>query len=163
MPSFDVVSEVNLVEVRNALDQCNKEVSNRFDFKGSDARVEFTEKDKLLTVYADDEFKLGQVKDVLNARLAKRNIDLRMLDPGSIQKIGGDKVKQPITLKMGIDTELGKKVVRAIKDSKLKVQAAIQADTVRVTGAKKDTLQDAIALLRKTITEIPLQYKNFRD
>jgi len=163
VPSFDVVSEVNLVEVRNALDQCNKEVSNRFDFKGSDARVEFTEKDKLLTVYADDEFKLGQVKDVLNARLAKRNIDLRMLDPGSIQKIGGDKVKHPITLKMGIDTELGKKVVRAIKDSKLKVQAAIQADTVRVTGAKKDTLQDAIALLRKTITEIPLQYKNFRD
>jgi len=163
VPSFDVVSEVNLVEVRNALDQCNKEVSNRFDFKGSDARVEFTEKDKLLTVYADDEFKLGQVKDVLNARLAKRSIDLRMLDPGGIEKIGGDKVKQPITLKMGIDAELGKKVVRAIKDSKLKVQAAIQADTVRVSGAKKDTLQDAIALLRKTITEIPLQYKNFRD
>jgi uncharacterized protein YajQ (UPF0234 family) len=163
MPSFDIVSEINQVEVRNAVDQCNKEVSNRFDFKGSDARVEILEKEKQLLVFADDEFKLGQVKDVLTAKLTKRSVDVRSLDPGSIEKISGSKVKQPITLKAGVDQELGKKIVRLLKDNKLKAQASIQGDSVRVSGSKKDTLQEAIALIRKSITDTPLQYKNFRD
>jgi uncharacterized protein YajQ (UPF0234 family) len=161
MPSFDIVSEVNQVEVRNAVDQCNKEVANRFDFKGSDARVELGDKD--LTVFADDEFKLGQVRDVLTGKLGKRGVDVRCLEPGTVEKISGNKVKQQVEVRAGVDQELGKKIVRLIKDSKLKVQASIQADTVRVSGAKKDLLQDAIALVRKSVTDFPLQFKNFRD
>ena len=161
MPSFDIVSEVNMVELRNAIEQANKEIANRFDFKGSDARIE--QADTALTLFADDEFKLGQVYDVLVGKLAKRNVDLRALEKGKLEKVGGDKVKQTLTVHTGVDQELGKKIVRLIKDSKLKVQASIQGDAVRVSGAKKDTLQDAIALIRKTITDFPLQYQNFRD
>ena len=161
MPSFDIVSEVNQVEVRNAVDQCNKEVTNRFDFKGSDARVEIG--DKALTVFADDEFKLGQVRDVLTGKLSKRGVDVRCLEPGTVEKISGNKVKQSVAVRAGVDQELGKKLVRMLKDSKLKAQASIQADTVRVSGAKKDVLQEAIALVRKAITDFPLQFKNFRD
>lgn len=163
MPSFDIASEVNQVEVRNAVDQCNKEVTNRFDFKGSDARVEINDKEKTLTVYADDEFKLSQVQDVLTGRLAKRGIDVRCLESGKIETIGGDKVKQIVTVREGVNQELGKKIVKLLKDSKMKVQGSIQGDVVRVTGAKKDLLQDAIALVRKSITDFPLQFKNFRD
>ena len=163
MPSFDIVSEVNQVEVRNAVDQCNKEVSTRFDFKGSDARVEIIEKDKILAVYADDEFKLGQVRDVLTGKLAKRGVDIRCLQLGKIEKVSGNKVKQDLTVRVGVEQELGKKIVKLIKDSKLKVQASIQGDAVRVAGAKKDALQDIIALIRKSITDFPLQFKNFRD
>ena len=163
MPSFDIASEVNQVEVRNAVDQCNKEVTNRFDFKGSDARVEINDKEKTLTVYADDEFKLSQVQDVLTGRLAKRGIDVRCLESGKTETIGGDKVKQIVTVREGVNQELGKKIVKLLKDSKMKVQGSIQGDVVRVTGAKKDLLQDAIALVRKSITDFPLQYKNFRD
>jgi uncharacterized protein YajQ (UPF0234 family) len=163
MPSFDIVSEVNQVEVRNAVDQCNKEISNRFDFKGSDARVEIDDKQKSLTVYADDEFKLGQVRDVLTGKLAKRGVDIRCLDPGKVEPVSGNKVKQAIQVRQGVEQELGKKIVRLLKDSKLKVQAGIQGDAVRVTGAKKDVLQDAIALVRKSIADFPLQFKNFRD
>lgn len=163
MPSFDIVSEVNQVEVHNAVDQCNKEVTNRFDFKGSDARVEINEKDKTLTVFADDDFKLGQVRDVLTGKLAKRGIDIRCLKLGDAEKISGNKVKQLITLRVGVEQELGKKIIKLIKDSKLKVQGSIQGDVVRVSGAKKDLLQDAIALVRKSITDFPLQFKNFRD
>jgi len=163
MPSFDIVSEVNQVEVRNAIDQCNKEVTNRFDFKGSDARVEINDKEKSLTVFGDDEFKLGQVRDVLTGRLAKRGIDVRCLESGKIETISGNKVKQSVKVREGIDQELGKKIAKLIKDSKLKVQGSIQGDVVRVSGAKKDLLQDAIALVRKTITDFPLQFKNFRD
>ena len=163
MPSFDTVSEVNQVEVNNAVDQCNKEVTNRFDFKGSDARVEINEKEKSLVVYADDDFKLGQVRDVLTAKLAKRGVDIRCLDAGSAEKISGNKVKQTITVRAGVDQELGKRIIRLVKDSKLKAQASIQGDTVRISGAKKDTLQEVIALLRKSVTDFPLQYKNFRD
>jgi cyclic-di-GMP-binding protein len=163
MPSFDIVSEVNQVEVRNAVDQCNKEVSNRFDFKGSDARVEINDKEKTLTVFGDDEFKLGQVRDVLTGRLAKRGIDVRCLDAGKSETIGGNKVKQVVKVREGVDQELGKKITKLIKDSKLKVQGSIQGDVVRVSGAKKDLLQDAIALVRKSITDFPLQFKNFRD
>lgn len=161
MPSFDIVSEVNQVEVHNAVDQCNKEVGNRFDFKGSDARVELN--DKTLTVYADDDFKLEQVRDVLTGKLSKRGVDIRCLEVGESEKISGNKVKQSVTVRAGVEQELGKKLIRLLKDSKLKVQASIQADTVRVTGAKKDVLQDAIQLVRKSITDFPLQFKNFRD
>ena len=161
MPSFDVVSEVDKQELKNAVDQTNKEVSTRFDFKGSDARVE--QKEFVLTVFADDDFKLDQVKDVLNNKLVKRNIDIRTVDAGEIQKVSGGKVKQEITIKVGVETELAKKIIRLLKDSKLKVQGAIQGDTVRISGAKRDVLQEAIALLRKEITELPLQFNNFRD
>ena len=161
MPSFDIVSEVDQVEVRNAIDQTNKEVSTRFDFKGSDARVEAAE--KVLSVFADDEFKLTQVLDILTAKLAKRGVDVRCIDLGKIEKIGGDKVKQTVTVKTGVETVLAKKIVLAIKESKLKVQASIQGDAVRVSGGKRDTLQDAITLVKKTVTDFPLQYDNFRD
>jgi uncharacterized protein YajQ (UPF0234 family) len=149
------------VEVRNALDQANKEIANRFDFKGSDARIE--QKERELTAYADDDFKLGQVRDVLLAKFAKRGVDVRFLENGDPQKISGDKLKQPITIRHGVSGDLAKRIVRLIKDSKLKVQASIQGDTVRVTGAKRDDLQAAIALLRKEITDVPLGYENFRD
>ena len=163
MPSFDIVSEVNQVEVHNALDQTNKEISNRFDFKGSDARVELHEKEKTLTVYADDDFKLSQVRDVLTAKLAKRGVDVRCLQPGDIEKVSGNKVKQTVSVRQGIEQDLGKKIVKLVKDSKLKVQVSIQGDVVRVSGAKKDLLQETIALVRKSITDFPLQFKNFRD
>ncbi|HEX4984903.1 MAG TPA: YajQ family cyclic di-GMP-binding protein [Burkholderiales bacterium] len=161
MPSFDIVSEVNQVELKNALDQANREISNRFDFKGSDARVEHA--DKVLTVFADDEFKLGQVYDVLVGKLAKRGVDVRSLQRGKIEAVSGDKVKQAITVKVGIDQELGKKIQKLIKDAKLKVQASIQGEAVRVSGAKKDELQLAIALVRKNVTDYPVQFNNFRD
>ena len=163
MPSFDIVSEVNQVEVKNAVDQCNKEITNRFDFKGSDARVEIQDQDKILTVFADDNFKLGQVRDVLTAKLAKRGVDVRALAPGTIEKTTGNTVKQPITVRVGVEQELAKKIVKLLKDGKLKAQASIQGDTVRVSGAKKDILQEVITLVKKSITDVPLQFKNFRD
>lgn len=161
MPSFDVVSEANLVEVRNALDQANKEISTRFDFKGSNARVE--QKERELTAFADDDFKLEQVRDVLVGKFAKRGVDVRFLDYGDVQKVGGDKVKQVITVRHGVSSEHAKKIVKLIKDSKIKVQASIQGDTVRVQGAKRDDLQSVIALLKKEITDVPLAFQNFRD
>ena len=161
MPSFDIVSEANQVEVRNAVDQANKEITTRFDFKGSDARVELKEHE--LTAYADSDFQLGQVRDVLTNKMAKRNVDVRFLDFGKIEKIGGDKVKQVIKVKNGIETEAAKKIQRIIKDSKIKVQASIQGDSVRVQGAKRDDLQSTIALLKKEVTDLPLEFNNFRD
>jgi uncharacterized protein YajQ (UPF0234 family) len=161
MPSFDTVLEPNMVEVRNAVDQSNKEIGTRFDFKGSDARVE--QKDKELTLYADSEFQLGQVRDVLTAKMTKRQVDVRFLDFGKIEKIGGDKVKQGVKVKAGIESDLAKKIQKLVKDSKLKVQATIQGDTVRVSGNKRDDLQAVIALLRKEVTEVPLSFTNFRD
>lgn len=161
MPSFDVVSEANIVEVRNAVDQANKEISTRFDFKGSDARIE--QKERELTAFADAEFQLGQVRDVLTNKLVKRSVDVRFLDIGKIEKIGGDKVKQIIKIKNGIESDAAKKIVRIIKDSKMKVQASIQGDAVRITGAKRDDLQAAMALLRKEVSELPLEFNNFRD
>ena len=163
MPTFDIVSEVNHVEVRNAVDQCNKEVANRFDFKGSDARVEIQDEDKTLMVYADDNFKLNQVRDVLTGKLAKRAVDVRALVPGNIEKISGNKVRQPIAVRVGVEHELAKKIVKLIKDTKLKAQGSIQGDVVRVAGPKKDTLQEVINLMRKSITDVPLQFRNFRD
>ena len=161
MPSFDVVCEANMIEVKNAIEQSNKEISTRFDFKGSDARVEHKENE--ITAYADDDFKLGQVKDVLLSKMAKRNVDVRFLDYGKIEKIGGDKVKQVIKIKNGIESEAAKKIVRIVKDSKMKVQASIQGDAVRITGAKRDDLQAAMAMLRKEVADLPLEFNNFRD
>ncbi|MDP2198142.1 MAG: YajQ family cyclic di-GMP-binding protein [Sulfurimicrobium sp.] len=161
MPSFDIVSEVDKQELRNAVDQANKVVSGRFDFKGSDSRVEQAE--YVLTLFADDDFKLDQVFDILNQTFGKRGIDVSCLDKGKIEKISGNKVKQTITVKTGVETDLAKKIVKLIKDSKLKVHVSIQGDAVRVTGAKRDLLQETIALVKKSITDFPLQYQNFRD
>ncbi len=162
MPSFDIVSEVEKTEVKNAVEQTNKEVGTRFDFKGSDAHVEQAE--LVLTVFADNDFQLGQVQDILNGKLAKRGVDIRSLDVSDkVEKISGNKVKRSCTVKVGVETELAKKIVKLIKDSKLKVQASIQGDTVRVTGKNRDDLQDAIAFIKKSITDFPLQYQNFRD
>jgi len=161
MPSFDIISQVNQVEVRNALDQANKELSTRFDFKGSDARVELA--DKTLTLYADDDFKLKQVTDIVAGKLTKRGVDIRALKYGNVEKISGNKVKQVVTIRVGVEQELAKKIVKLLKDSKMKVQASIQGDTVRVSGAKRDDLQAAIALVKKSVNDFPLQYDNFRD
>jgi uncharacterized protein YajQ (UPF0234 family) len=161
MPSFDIVSEVNKVELKNAVDQANKEISNRFDFKGSDARIEQAE--LVLTLYADDDFKLKQVADVFLTKCAKRNVDARLFDTRSVEKIGGTKVKQPIHVKVGIEQEKAKTIVKLVKDSKMKLQASIQRNAGRVSGAKKDDLQAAIQLVRMSVTDIPLQFDNFRD
>ncbi|MEO8675449.1 MAG: YajQ family cyclic di-GMP-binding protein [Casimicrobiaceae bacterium] len=161
MPSFDIISEVNTVEVRNALDQANKELSTRFDFKGSDARAELA--DKTLTLFADDDFKMRQVIDIVVAKLTKRGVDIRALKYGDNEKISGNKVKQVVTIRVGVEQELAKKIVKLVKESKMKVQASIQGDAVRISGAKRDDLQAAIALVKKSITDFPLQYDNFRD
>lgn len=161
MPSFDTVCEANLVEVKNAVENTVKEISTRFDFKGTAASIEI--KDKEITLIGDAEFQLTQIEDVLRNKLTKRNVDVRFLDKGDVQKMGGDKVKQVIKVKSGIAGEDAKKIQRLIKDSKLKVQASIQGDAVRVSGAKRDLLQECIAMVRKEVTDFPLQYNNFRD
>lgn len=161
MPSFDTVCEADLVEVRNAVDNTAKEIATRFDFKGTAAAIEL--KDKDITLTGDADFQLTQIEDVLRNKLTKRNVDVRFLDKGDVQKIGGDKVKVVVKVRNGIESELAKKLQRIIKDSKLKVQASIQGDTVRVTGAKRDDLQAAMALIRKDITDVPLSFNNFRD
>jgi len=161
MPSFDTVCEANLVDVKNGVENTVKEITTRFDFKGTSASIEI--KDKEITMIGDAEFQLTQIEDVLRNKLTKRNVDVRFLDLGDVQKMGGDKVKQVITVRNGIEAELGKKIQRILKDSKLKVQGAIQGDSVRVTGAKRDDLQTAMALLNKEITDIPLSFNNFRD
>jgi uncharacterized protein YajQ (UPF0234 family) len=161
MPSFDTVCEPNMVEVRNAVDNAAKEIGTRFDFKGTSAGIEL--KDKEITMFGDAEFQLTQVEDILTNKLTKRSVDVRFLDKGDVQKMGGDKVKQVIKVRSGIESEHAKKIQKLIKDSKLKVQAAIQGDAVRITGAKRDDLQAAMALIRKEITDVPLSYNNFRD
>jgi cyclic-di-GMP-binding protein len=161
MPSFDIVSEVNQVEIRNALDQTNKELSTRFDFKGSDARVEVA--DKTLTLFADDDFKLKQVTDIVTGKLTKRGIDIRALKYGGVEKVSGNKVKQLVTVRVGVEQELAKKIVKILKESKMKVQGSIQGDAVRVSGGKRDDLQGAIALVKQSIVDFPLQFNNFRE
>jgi cyclic-di-GMP-binding protein len=163
MPSFDITCEANAVELKNAVDTANKEIANRFDFKGSDARFELKEKEHEITAFADDEFKLGQVRDVLLSKMAKRGVDARLLRFEDAQKIGGDKMKQRIMVRNGVESELAKRIVKMLKDGKLKVTAAIQGDVVRVTGAKKDSLQEAIQAVRAGVTDVPLKYENFRD
>jgi uncharacterized protein YajQ (UPF0234 family) len=161
MPSFDTTLEADVTEVRNAVDQASKEISTRFDFKGSSAKVE--QKERELSCYADNEFQLGQVREVLISKCAKRQVDVRFLSHGDVQKISGDKIKQVLTVRHGIAGDDAKRIVRILKDSKMKVQAAIQGDTVRVTGGKRDDLQAAIALLRKEVDDLPLTFGNFRD
>jgi len=162
MPSFDAVLEPNLVEVKNAVDQTAKEIGTRFDFKGSSARTELKEKE--LTIWADSEFQIGQVMDILVAKLTKRSVDIRFIDRSAkIEKIGGDKVKQLLIVKSGIDTETAKKIQTLVKQSKLKVQAAIQGDTVRISSPSKDELQAAIALLKSQDLGVELTFSNFRS
>jgi uncharacterized protein YajQ (UPF0234 family) len=161
MPSFDTVCEADLVEVKNAVDNTAKEIGTRFDFKGTSAAIELKEKD--ITLIGDSDFQLQQIDDILRNKLAKRNVDVRFLDKGDMQKMGGDKVKQVVKVRNGIASEDAKKIQRIIKDSKLKVQAAIQGESVRVTGAKRDDLQAAMALIRKDIPDLPLSFDNFRD
>ena len=164
MPSFDAALEPNFVELRNAVNQSNKEIGTRFDFKGSGARIDLTEKgakERDLMLHADSDFQIGQVKDVL---LAKRGVDVRFLDDSAkIEKMGGDKVRQPVRVKVGIDADLGRRIQQLVKQSKIKVQAAIQGDIVRISGAKRDDLQMAIALLRREINDVPLKFENPRD
>jgi uncharacterized protein YajQ (UPF0234 family) len=161
MPSFDSVCEADVVEVKNAVENTAKEITTRFDFKGTSAAIEL--KDKDITLIGDSDFQLQQIDDILRNKLAKRNVDVRFLDKGDVQKMGGDKVKQVLKVRNGIATEDAKKIQRIIKDSKLKVQAAIQGESVRVTGAKRDDLQAAMALIRKDMTDLPLSFDNFRD
>ncbi len=166
MPSFDAVIEPNLVELRNAVEQANKEIGTRFDFKGSSAKVELSEqgKGRELVLYADSDFQIAQVSDVLLNKLSKRGVDVRFFDlTAKTEKIGGDKVKQPVTVKTGIDSDSAKKIQTLIKQSKLKVQAAIQGDAVRVSGGKRDDLQGAIQHLKAAMTELPLTFTNFRE
>ncbi|MDO5693175.1 MAG: YajQ family cyclic di-GMP-binding protein [Pseudomonadota bacterium] len=161
MPSFDTVCDPDMVEVKNAVENAAKELGTRFDFKGTSAAIEL--KDKEITLLGDAEFQLQQIEDILRGRLTKRNVDVRFLDKGAVQKIGGDKVKQVVKVRSGIASEDAKKIQKLIKDSKLKVQASIQGDSVRVSGAKRDDLQAVMALLRKDMTELPLSFDNFRD
>jgi cyclic-di-GMP-binding protein len=161
MPSFDTVCEPNMVEVKNAVENAAKEIGTRFDFKGTAASIEIKEKE--ITLLGDADFQLQQVLDILVAKLAKRNVDVRFLDKGDVQKMGGDKVKQVVKVRSGIESEHAKKIQKLIKDSKMKVQASIQGDAVRVTGKDRDVLQEAIALVRKEMPELPLSFTNFRD
>ncbi|AQZ98796.1 YajQ family cyclic di-GMP-binding protein [Comamonas kerstersii] len=161
MPSFDTVLEADFVEVKNAVENAAKEIGTRFDFKGTSAAIEL--KDKEITMFGDAEFQLQQVEDILRNKLTKRSVDVRFMDVQTPQKIGGDKLKQAVKIKNGIESDLAKKIQKLIKDSKMKVQAAIQGDAVRVTGAKRDDLQAAMALIRKELPDHPLSFNNFRD
>lgn len=161
MPSFDTVLEADFVEVKNAVENTAKEIGTRFDFKGTSAGIEL--KDKEITLFGDADFQLQQVEDILRNKLTKRNVDVRFMDVQTSQKIGGDKVKQTVKIKNGIESELAKKLQKLIKDSKMKVQAAIQGDAVRITGGKRDDLQAAMALIRKDLADHPLSFNNFRD
>jgi len=161
MPSFDTVCEADVVEVKNGVDNTAKEIATRFDFKGTSAAIEI--KDKEITLIGDSDFQLAQIDDILRNKLTKRNVDIRFLDKGDVQKMGGDKVKQVVKVRNGIASEDAKKIQRVVKDSKMKVQAAIQGESVRVTGAKRDDLQAAMALIRKEMPDLPLSFDNFRD
>lgn len=161
MPSFDITSEVDLVALKNAVEVANRKITNRYDFKGTDARVE--QSDKLMTLFGDSDFQLDQMKAILLPEMTSKKVDVRCLEYGDLQKVGGNKVKQEIKVRVGIDQELSKTIVRMLKDSKLKVQASIQGEAVRVTGAKRDILQEAIALVKKEVTDFPVQFGNFRE
>ena len=164
MPSFDFTSEADMVALKNAIDVAVRQIDNRYDFKGTAAKLELNEKDKVITLHGDSDFQLDQIKDILFPAMEKKEKEsTKRLDHQTVQKISGNKVKQELKIRIGIETELAKKIVKMIKDSKLKVQAAIQGDAVRVQGAKRDDLQQAIALVTKTITDFPVKYGNFRD
>jgi cyclic-di-GMP-binding protein len=164
MPSFDITSEVDKVALGNSIDTAAKQIGNRYDFKGTSAKLEFNEKDFVVTVFGDNEFQLNQIKDILLPAMEKKEPDsTKRLEHKDPQTISGNKLKQELLVRDGIDSDLAKKIVKTVKDSRLKVQASIQGDAVRVNGAKRDVLQDAIALLRKEISDFPLKFGNFRD
>jgi uncharacterized protein YajQ (UPF0234 family) len=164
MPSFDISSEVDMVALRNAVDVASRNVGTRYDFKGTSAAVELQEKEKIIVINGDSDFQLDQIKEILFPAMEKKEAEsTKRLEIGAVQKVSGNKVKQELKIKVGIESELAKKIVKSIKDSKLKVQASIQGDAVRVTGAKRDVLQEAIALVRKSVSDFPLQFGNFRD
>ena len=161
MPSFDTVLEADLVKVKNAVENSAKEIATRFDFKGTPASIEL--KDKEITSIGDSDFQIDQINDILRNKLSKAGVDARFLDVGKVEKIGGDKVKQISKVRNGIEIEQSKKIKQLLKGSKIKVQGAIQGDAVRVTGAKRDDLQAAMALIKAEISEFPLSFNNFRD
>ncbi len=164
MPSFDFTSEADMVALKNAVDVAVRQIDNRYDFKGTAAKLELNEKDKVITLHGDSDFQLDQIKDILFPAMEKKEIEsTKRLDHQPVQKVSGNKVKQELKIKMGIETELAKKIVKLVKDSKIKVQASIQGDAVRVQGAKRDELQECIALIKKSITDFPIKYGNFRD
>jgi uncharacterized protein YajQ (UPF0234 family) len=160
MPSFDIVSEVEMPEVNNALDQSRREVATRFDFKGVDASFEIKEKE--ITLTADSEFQLEQMLDILKGKMVKRNVDAKSLEIGELQK-SGKQVFQVLTIQQGLEADMSRKIVKLIKDSKSKVQTAIQGEKLRVTGKKRDDLQEVIAMLREAKLDVPVQFNNFRD
>jgi uncharacterized protein YajQ (UPF0234 family) len=164
LPSFDITSEADMVALKNAIDVAGRLIDNRYDFKGTSAKAELQEKEKTITLYGDSDFQLDQIKEILFPAMEKKEAEsTKRLDIGDVQKVSGNKVKQVLKIKNGIETDLAKKIVKLIKDSKIKVQASIQGEEVRVTGAKRDLLQETIALVRKAITDFPLKYGNFRD
>ena len=160
MPSFDIVSEIDQHELTNAIDQANREISNRFDFKGTDSKIELVENN--LTIISSSEFQVKQIHDILETKIVKRNIDVRCLEYGDIIE-NNKEARQTVSIKKGVDTDLARKIVKMIKSSKLKVQAAIQGDQVRITGKKRDDLQQTITAIKEAKFELPLQYINFRD
>jgi uncharacterized protein YajQ (UPF0234 family) len=161
MPSFDTVLEADLVKVKNAVENAAKEIGTRFDFKGTSASIEL--KDKEIILIGDGDFQIDQINDILRSKLTKAGVDVRFLDLGKIEKIGGDKVKQVSKVRNGIESEQAKKIQQMIKGSKLKVQASIQGDAVRVTGAKRDDLQAAMVQIKAEIPDFPISFNNFRD
>lgn len=161
MPSFDTVCEAKMVDVKHAVENTTKEITTRFDFKGTPAAIEL--KDKEITLIGDADFQLSQIEDILRNKLTKQKVDVRFMDKGDVQKIGGDKVKVVIKVRDGIEVELAKKIQRLIKDSKIKVQASIQDGKLRVNGKDLDALQAAQALIRKDVADIPLSFDNYRD
>jgi len=164
MPSFDISSEVDKVALKNAIDTAGKQITNRYDFKGTSANIEYNEKDNIITIFGDNDFQLDQVKDILLPAMEKKEPDSsKRLDTKDVQKVSGNKVKQEMKVRAGIDSDLAKRITKLIKDSGMKVQASIQGDTVRVNGAKRDVLQEAIAFCKKNVTDFPLQFGNFRD
>lgn len=163
MPSFDITSEVDMPSLKNAVDVANRKITNRYDFKGSDAHAELNEKDKTITLFADNDFQLDQMQGILLPEMTSKRIDIRCLEHGAVQKVGGNKVKQELKVRVGIEQTTSKKIVSMLKDSKMKVQASIQGEAVRVTGAKRDILQEAIALVKEGIKDVPLQFGNFRE
>jgi len=164
MPSFDFTSEADMVALKNAVDVASRQIDNRYDFKGTSAKVELNEKDKVITLHGDSDFQLDQIKDILFPAMEKKEAEsTKRLDHQAVQKVSGNKVKQDLKIKLGIETEMAKKIVKLIKDGKLKVQASIQGDAVRVQGAKRDDLQECIGLIRKEIVDFPIRAGNFRD
>ena len=161
MPSFDIVSKTDMAEVENALNNIRREIETRYDFKGSNCKIELA--DQAITIHADDDLKLKQMHELLQGHLTRRNVDAKVLDYKTLEKSAGQSVRQVVVIRQGIDKELAKKLVKEIKGSKIKAQIAIQGDELRVTGKKRDNLQEVIAFCKGLTFELPLQYTNFRD